>query len=200
MKKKNLKSELEAIQDLLKGKTTTKPELHSGEGIFFTSKVADIFNLESFGYQLIINSIINDVFLVKPKSIKRGTKVKISISTDSKRHLNDVFKRYTGYRDNNYSFDKTEIKIKLYTTGTIYISRSQARRVLMGLDKFKSIILDFDKVPTIGQAFADEIFRVFADKHPDIKIYPINANESVRFMIDRTISTKLKMDSLFDEK
>ena len=38
MQKRNLKSELEAIQDLMKGKTTTMPESHSGEGIFFTSK------------------------------------------------------------------------------------------------------------------------------------------------------------------
>jgi len=38
MQKRNLKSELETIQDLMKGKTTTMPESHSGEGIFFTSK------------------------------------------------------------------------------------------------------------------------------------------------------------------
>ena len=40
--KRDLKSELEAIQDLLKGKTTTMPKMHSGEGIFFTSKIAFI--------------------------------------------------------------------------------------------------------------------------------------------------------------
>ena len=36
MKKRGLHSEIEAIQDLLKGKTTTMPKSHSGEGIFFT--------------------------------------------------------------------------------------------------------------------------------------------------------------------
>ncbi len=41
MQQRGLASELEAMQDLLKGKTTTAPHAHSGEGIFFTSKVAD---------------------------------------------------------------------------------------------------------------------------------------------------------------
>ena len=36
MHKRNLKSELEAMQDLLKGKVTTDPKAHTGEGIFFT--------------------------------------------------------------------------------------------------------------------------------------------------------------------
>ncbi|GAH25948.1 unnamed protein product, partial [marine sediment metagenome] len=37
MNKKGLSSEMDAIQDLLKGKQTTAPSYHSGEGIFFTS-------------------------------------------------------------------------------------------------------------------------------------------------------------------
>ena len=75
MQKQKLKSELEAIQDLLKGKTTTQPHAHSGEGIFFTSKVADIFSLESFGKKLTINNILNDIFIEEVKPSKRGTKV-----------------------------------------------------------------------------------------------------------------------------
>jgi hypothetical protein len=69
--------------------------------------------------------------------------------------------------------------------GTIHISRSQARRVLTGLEKFKYVILDFDKVPMIGQGFADEIFRVYKIKHPEIKIKAINTNDAVSFMIGR---------------
>lgn len=44
-KKKNLASNMEAIQNLLKGKETTAPKAHSGEGIFFTSKAADILTI-----------------------------------------------------------------------------------------------------------------------------------------------------------
>jgi len=184
MQKRRLQSELEAIQDLLKGKTTTQPQAHSGEGIFFTSKVADIFSLESFGQKLTIDNILQDVFIETVKPSKRGTKVFFQIACDSQKHLNDIFRAYQT-DPAEFAFDKTEIQIRLYTLGTVHVSRSQARRVLSGLEKFKSIVLDFDKVPTIGQAFADEIFRVFKNKHPDIHITPINMNETIRFWVER---------------
>lgn len=44
----NLKNENEAIFELKKGKLTSDAENHSGEGIFFTSKVVDIFNNKKF--------------------------------------------------------------------------------------------------------------------------------------------------------
>jgi len=186
MQERNLKSELEAIQDLLKGKTTTKPEAHSGEGIFFTSKVGDLFILDSYGYLLIINNELPDVFIQKTKKIKRGTRVTFKLGTSSSLHLNDIFKKYTDTgTGSDYGFDKTEVRIKLYTIAGIYISRSQARRVLTGLEKFKVILFDFDKVAVIGQAFADEIFRVFQHKYPNIKLETENMNESVKFMVER---------------
>jgi len=184
MQKRKLATELEAIQDLLKGKTTTQPQAHSGEGIFFTSKVADIFSLESFGKKLTMNNILHDIFIEEVKPSKRGTKVCFQIACETEKHLNDIFRAYQT-DPAEHAFDKTEIQIKLYTLGTVHVSRSQARRVLSGLEKFKSIILDFDKVPTIGQAFADEIFRVFKNKHPDIQMTPINMNETVRFWVER---------------
>lgn len=184
MKKKNLRSESEAIQDLLKGKTTTEPQAHSGEGIFFTSKIADIFTLESFEHRLRIDNRLPDIFVEKPERIKRGTKAKFKISLDTKKHLSDIFKDFSA-NSNEPNFDKTKVQIRLYIMGTIYVSRSQARRVLTGLEKFKYIVLDYDRVPTIGQAFADEIYRVFHIKYPNIKVESINANEAVQFMIDR---------------
>lgn len=184
MKKKKLKKEIFAIQDLLKGKLTTSPRSHSGQGIFFTSKAADIFTLESFGYLLVVNSKINDIFIHRPPALKHGTRVKFSIDVNSPRHLKDVITKFeTGEPDS--AFDKTEIKVKLYDVGGVSVSRSQARRILVGLNKFKSITLDFDKVPMIGQAFVDEIFRVFQNRHSHIKIIPINMEEGVKFMIDR---------------
>ena len=186
MKKRNLRSEIEAMQDLLKGKTTTQPHSHTGEGIFFTSKIADIFELDSFGYKMRIDNTIPDVFFQETgtSEIKKGTKVGFIISINSKKHLNDVFKRFVS-EPGEVGFDKTEILVKLFVQGTVYISRSQARRILSGLDKYKVIVLDFDKVTTIGQAFADEVFRVFQQRHPKIVIEPINMIEPVKFMIDR---------------
>jgi anti-sigma regulatory factor (Ser/Thr protein kinase) len=184
MQQRKLNSELEAIQDLLKGKTTTQPHSHTGEGIFFTSKIADIFILESFDYRLRADNVINDIFIEELNPQKRGTKVTFMLSLSSKKHLNDVFSQFVT-EPGELGFDKTEIKVHLYVSGTVYISRSQARRIMSGLDKFKTIVLDFDRVTTVGQAFADEIFRVFQERHPYIKIIPINMVEPVKFMIER---------------
>jgi len=68
---------------------------------------------------------------------------------------------------------------------TEYISRSQARRILTDLEKFKVIYFDFYRVDLIGQAFADEIFRVFHNRFPEIRLEPENMNEVVKFMVER---------------
>jgi hypothetical protein len=47
--------------------------------------------------------------------------------------------------------------------------------------------LDFKGVPTIGQAFADEIFRVFANEHPNVALRTANANSEVKRLIDRVL-------------
>jgi len=186
MKKKKLRSVVEAIQDLLKGKTTTMPKSHSGEGIFFTSKASDLFILDSFGRQLSIRTLLDDVTVKQVSISKRGTRVIFEISIDSELHLNDVFKKYTNIEGgSDFGFDKTEIRVRLFTTSGVHISRSQARRILSGLEKFKIILLDFDKVPVVGQAFADEIYRVFQNAHPDILIQEENMSAGVRFMVER---------------
>ncbi len=189
MNKKNLKSDLEAIQELLKGKATTMPRSHSGEGIFFTSRVVDFFILDSFGKKLIVDGSLPDTFIENGEKGKRGTEVSCRISLMTKRHLSDIFRKYTNLTDeSDYGFDKTEIQVKLYSLGGVYISRSQARRILSGLEKFSIVTFDFDNVPVVGQAFADEIFRVFQVKHSKIRLETKNMNENVEFMIKRALN------------
>jgi len=196
MKKKGLHSELEAMQDLLKGKTTTLPTSHSGQGIFFTSRAGEEFILDSYGYRLIVNNKIKDTFFQEVKGRakrKQGTRVTFKLSTTENKHLKEVFDEFANIDDeSNFGFDKTEIKIRLFIIGGVHISRSQARRVLVGLDKFRVIVFDFDRVPMIGQAFADEIFRVFHNKYPDIKLQAINMNEPVKFMVGRVEDSRLQ--------
>lgn len=188
MKSRRLSSELAAMQDLMKGKTTTQPRAHSGEGIFFTSKVGELFLLDSYGYRLTVDNQIPDVFFEQDQPVT-GTRVTFALPADSKRHLNDVFARFQS-SPQSLAFDKTEIQVRLYKLGTVHISRSQARRVLSGLDKFKVVVLDFDRVPVIGQAFADEVFRVFRNQHPDVRLKATNMTEAVRFMVERAKRTR----------
>ncbi|KKT58772.1 hypothetical protein A3I36_00345 [Candidatus Giovannonibacteria bacterium RIFCSPLOWO2_02_FULL_45_28] len=181
MRKKRLKSELEAIQDLLKGKQTTAPRQHTGEGVFFTSKVADILTFKSSNKKLIFDNIASDVFVKDIKNVK-GTRVSFFIKIKSKRDLAKVFREFSG---DSFEFGKTRVIVTLYKMGESYISRSQARRVLSGLDKFHEIILNFNGVETVGQAFTDEVFRVWQAHHPRIKIKYENANDNIVFMIKR---------------
>jgi anti-sigma regulatory factor (Ser/Thr protein kinase) len=181
MKKKRLVSTMDAIQDLLKGKETTAPEGHSGEGIFFTSKIADRLTIKSSEKKIVFDNIGQDIYIKDIQSSK-GTKVDFVLGLKSKKTLSDLFNQYT---DESFRFSKTGVKVKLYHQDIDYVSRSQARRILAGLEKFKTIELDFIDVETAGQAFADEIFRVWQNSHKDIKVTVINANKNIMLMIRR---------------
>ena len=181
IQKKQLQNELEAIQDLEKGKLTTAPQAHSGEGIFFTSKIADIMIIQSGSKQLMFNNLLDDVFV---KDIKNtlGTKVSFSLALHSSKNISDIFAQYT---DDSFQFSKTKVTVKLSALGAEYISRSQARRIVSGLDKFKTVVLNFKGIHFVGQGFADEIFRVWKKSFPHITIIPEHANDTIQCMIKR---------------
>lgn len=183
IKKRRLKSELEAIQDLIKGKQTTAPREHTGEGIFFTSKAGDILIIRGSKKKLIFNNILDDIFIKDTKVIK-GTKVTFIIGLNSKNNLDKIFRKHS---EGLFSFGKTKVAVKLYKIKTDYISRSQARRILSGLEKFKTITLDFKGVDAVGRSFADEVFRVWGKRHPDISINYQNANKNIDFTIKRIL-------------
>jgi hypothetical protein len=184
MRKRKLKSELEAIQDLIKGKQTTAPATHSGEGLFFTSKVGDRLTIKGSTKKLMFNKILDDIFISDIKNIK-GTKVNFIINIKSEQGLVEVFRQYS---KDLFEFNKTKVVVRLYRENGSFMSRSQAKRILSGLEKFKIIVLDFDRVNVIGQSFADEIFRIWQDHHPDIRIQWINSNDNIDFMIGRAIN------------
>ena len=183
--RKCLATNSEAMELLVKGKQTTDPKRHSGEGIFFTSRIADVFHIKSSAKQLVFDNTIRDVF-VKGSRVTVGTKVFFSISRNSTRTVSEVFSTYT---DSTFAFSKTQIRVELYKGGQQYISRSQARRIVNSLDPFKEVILDFTDVETVGQGFADEVFRVWQNAHPEIRIRVENANEDVMFMINHAKNT-----------
>lgn len=177
-----LKNEYEGAEHLFKGKQTTMPSHHSGQGIFFTSRIADRLNIRSHKLLAAIDNEKNDVYLKDDKSIQ-GTEVEFKIKKGSKKNLQKLFHEYA---NEDFEFDRSEVKLRLHAEREL-ISRSQARRLVTGLEKYKKITFDFQKIPGIGQAFTDEVFRVFRLHHPDIKIEYINANASIEFMIQRCL-------------
>lgn len=175
-----LPNEFSALEHVLKGKQTTMPERHSGEGIYFTSRIADEFVLRSHKLTARVDNEVDDTFVREQRSLK-GTEVTFSVKQRSKKKLEELFRAHT---DDRLGFDKNVVRVGVSLAGGA-LSRSQARRLLAGLEKFKRLKFDFRGVKEIGQAFADEIFRVFPTGHQGVEVTYQNAVPAVDFMIQR---------------
>jgi anti-sigma regulatory factor (Ser/Thr protein kinase) len=180
--KLGLDDERHAILELSKGKLTTDPAQHTGEGIFFTSRMFDTFIINSDNLALLcING--EDWLLEQDKSRPRGTTIVMQISPYSTRTSQSVFDQYTN-ADDEFGFAKTTIPVKLSRYGDEnLVSRSQAKRLLARIERFREVIFDFKDVEMIGQAFADEVFRVFQNQNPHIHLMWSNSNQQVERMI-----------------
>lgn len=186
----DLTDEKQAILELSKGKLTTDPENHSGEGIFFTSRAFDVFEVHSKGLKFSHNVALNFDYLLDADVVKGaiGTMIIMNIDINSPRILKDVFDEYTSGPD-EFNFNRTVIPVKLAAYGNEkLVSRSQAKRLLLRVERFQNVVFDFNGVSSIGQAFADEIFRVYAAKHTNITLLPVDMNESVEFMVNRALN------------
>jgi anti-sigma regulatory factor (Ser/Thr protein kinase) len=174
-----------AVFELTKGKLTTDPARHTGEGIFFTSRIFDVFSILSQELFLQHRRDGNDWLLEDRAQPVSGTIVTLTIATDSSHTTSEVFQKYATEQD-DYAFNRTHVLVELSKQGEEqYVSRSQAKRIVSRLDKFKEVVLDFSNVREIGPAFADQIFRVFAMEHPDTHLLPINMSEEVTKMVRR---------------
>ncbi len=175
----------EAILELAKGKLTTAPQNHSGEGIFFTSRLVDAFDIQSGRLHFQHDRRAFDMLTERPADAP-GTLVMMRLVHDSPRSMQSVFDEFSDEED--YSFDKTVVPIRLAQhEGEKLVSRSQAKRVAHRFERFKRVVLDFDGVAEIGQAFADELFRVFPAEHPNVRLTPINTSTAVANMVRRAL-------------
>lgn len=181
----------DAVNELFKGKLTTDSENHSGEGIFFTSRILDRFAAVSDGkifthnkyYEALHN--LEDTGEMEDWKNRPGTTIYMELSNFSNKVLREVFDMFS---DVDGGFTRTRIPVKnIYETYPV--SRSQAKRLCHRFDKFQEVELDFDGVSEIGQGFAHEIFVVFQKNHPNVKLIPINTSEAVNKMINHVVRT-----------
>ena len=178
----------QAILELSKGKLTTDPSRHTGEGIFFVSRMFDRFVIFSDGLFYSPNEL-GDPDILRFRESDGGTGVDMGISTRSKRTTREVFSIYTSEEDDDFAFSRTDVPVSLARfSGEHLVSRSQARRLLDRLHDFEHIRLDFSGVDSIGQAFADEVFRVYVRNNPDSEISAMNTNADIDRMIRRVRS------------
>jgi anti-sigma regulatory factor (Ser/Thr protein kinase) len=179
----HLDDHLHALQELSKGKTTTQPGQHTGEGIFFSSKMVDRFQMTANGLSWLIDNTLDDQTVGHSESLS-GTRVELDIRAMSPTTPASIFERYSTGLD----FDTTCCVIHLFEHGTTFISRSEAKRLVTNLDRFRKVILDFRGVRQVGQGFVDQVFRVWAHEHPQVVLIPEAMNREVEFMVRRGLA------------
>ena len=182
-----LLDERHATLELAKGKFTTDQENHTGEGIFFSSRMFSAFSIISGEVQFTHRFGDKADWVWDVKRPEFGTAVVMRLNNYAARTIREIFDQFSSGDD--YGFNKTIIPVSLTQYGDDnLVSRSQAKRLLTRVDRFNTVIFDFEGVESIGQAFADEIFRVFAGRHPEIDFSEIKANNDVQRMIRRARS------------
>src|SRR5215831_13121502 len=136
----------------------------------------------SFASPSPLSSVPPSSTMINPPS-SEGTAVWMKLRNNTARFRKEIVDAFAS-PENDYAFNKTIVPIKMAEQNpNDLVSRSQAKRLLLRIDRFRTVVLDFKNVGEIGQAFADEIFRVFARSHPGIDVQFINANDDVTRMI-----------------
>jgi hypothetical protein len=116
-----------------------------------------------------------------------GTFVHMQLANVKERTTKEVFNKFAA--PDEFTFDRTVVPVRLTQyEGEKLVSRSQAKRLTMRFDRFRTVVLDFSGVEMIGQAFADEVFRVFQTAHPQIELVPFRMTPAVEGMVKRALA------------
>jgi anti-sigma regulatory factor (Ser/Thr protein kinase) len=173
----------QVMLELSKGRLSSQPDRHTGRGLFFTARLADIFDLHA-------NQVAFQQRDWAPHHWARGRAVKpsgssiyLAIALDTPRTLDQVL-RSASLDSAGYGIEQIHLPLRLLTSEQVSLaSRSQARKVAHRLTQFKRAELDFGGVDDIGQGFADELFRVFARQQAEVELVVCNASRKVQDMI-----------------
>jgi len=173
-----------AMLELSKGKLTSQPQRHTGRGLFFTSKLADIFDLHANERAFQRREWEGGGWTPGRALLRQGTSVYAAIALDTTRTLDGVLRAYSA-DGQGMAFERTVVPLRLITsTASGLESRAQARRVTARLNQFRRAEVDFSGVTNIGHGFADELFRVFAIQQPAFELVPVNMSPEVATMVE----------------
>lgn len=180
-----LSTAAEAASLLYPGGYTSDPASHAGEGIFFTSRLMDHFVIRSDAQLFTPNE--EDAEDDGNGERFRGTAVQMALNNDSNRELSEVMNRYL---DPEAGFARTELPLARFFGGDFPVSRSEARRLLEVLERFREAELDFADIQDVGRDFAHELFTVAAGQYPMLRLNVKNANEAVMGALRRAGYTR----------
>lgn len=179
-----LESDIDAALLLSKGKVTTDPSRHTGEGIFFSSRACEWFCLQSGGVGVSVSSADAPWLFESPNEKVVGTRLRFKVSRSNPRALKELFDQFCPQPELRFTRTLVSVALLEQADGSL-VSRSQGKRLVMGLERFEAVTFDFTGVSQMQQGFADEVFRVWRAAHPRIKVDVAHANEHVQRALAR---------------
>lgn len=132
----NLLDERHAILELSKGKLTTSPANHTGEGIFFTSRLVDSFNILSGSAAFTRDPTVDEDWLFELEVPQSGTAVFMKLGNRTLRTCEEIFCHYSSADRCDFTKTIVPVKLALYAHEQL-VSRSQAKRVVARVDLFR---------------------------------------------------------------
>ena len=172
-----------AMLELSKGKLTSQPARHSGRGLFFTSRLADVFDLHANASAFQRRDWETGGWTASKPMKRQGTSAYFGLALDTPRTLESVLTAHSA-DGQGFGFERTVVPLRLMASELAGLeSRAQARRVAHRLAQFRRAEVDFSDVAHIGHSFADELFRVLAPRHATVEIVPVNMTPRVAAMM-----------------
>lgn len=172
-----------AMLELAKGRLTSQPAMHTGRGLFFSSQLADVFDIHANGTAFQRRAWESKGWQRGRPLPRQGSSIYMSIALDTTRTLDQVMEAWST-DGSGIEFDQTTINLSLLAgPGQPLDSRAQARRVAARLPTFKRAEVSFAGVEDVGHGFADELFRVFARAHPEVELVPTHTTPRIAALI-----------------
>ncbi|MBX3605118.1 MAG: ATP-binding protein [Piscinibacter sp.] len=173
-----------ATLELSKGKLTSQPERHRGRGLYFTAQLADVLDVHANRHAFQCRAWDGARWHPRRAVADHGTSVFVGIALDSTRCIDTVLRSHS-LDGQAYAFERTVVPLHLLSDAQLGLeSRAQAKRAAARLPQFRRAEIDFGGIASVGHAFADELFRVFAATHPGIELVPLNMAPSVSRLVD----------------
>lgn len=180
-----------AMLELSKGKLTSAPDRHSGHGLFFTSRLADMFDLHANQRAFQYRGWDQRRWHTGKPMPREGTSIFLAVALDTKRTLDELLRSHSA-DGAGYAFETTQVLLQLLTGAAIGLeSRAQAKRVASRLQRFRRAEVDFTGINDVGHGFADELFRVFTREHPALELVPVGMAPRVAAMVASVQATAL---------
>jgi len=172
-----------AMLELSKGRLTSQPAQHTGRGLFFSSQLADVFDIHANGTAFQRRAWESTGWQPGRPLPRQGSSIYMSVALDTTRTLDQVMEAWS-MDGTGIEFDRTTINLRLLAgPGQALDSRAQARRVAARLPQFRRAEISFAGVEDVGHGFTDELFRVFARAHQEVELLPTHMTPRIAALV-----------------